>query len=262
MAPVLVKTYSEDGTLLRLEINRPQAKNALDETLIKDLTQDIVSAARDPNLRAVILTGSGDAFCAGTDIEWMEALALGNSDNDTRRLANLLYQIWSCPVPVIARINGIAFGAGVGLAAAADIAVASEDALFSLPAVRLGVVPAVIGPFVTEAIGIRHARRYALTGETFSAMEARRIGLVHAVCVDAHLDATIAEIIDGIKCGAPGAIRETKCAINQFGESPPSQHLLNEAAKFSARIRKGDEAAEGLRAFTENRLPAWQDDKK
>ncbi|WOI54132.1 enoyl-CoA hydratase-related protein [Parvularcula sp. LCG005] len=255
-SPIL--DQSEDAGIVTVTMNRPDVHNALDEALIAELTQTIVSLARRTDVRAVILTGNGPSFSAGTDISWMERLAAGKSADDARRLANLLFQIRSCPKPTIAKINGAALGAGIGLAVACDILVADDEAQFAFPAVRLGMVPAVIGPFVTEAIGVHQARRYFLTGESFSAEDARRIGLVHAICLGAHLDETVGGFVEQLLAAGPQSLRETKSLINAFGEAPVGQAILDEAAKASARIRRTDEAREGLSAFIEKRPASWQ----
>ncbi len=188
----------------------------------------------------------------------MKDLSEGAAASDVRRLSNLLFQIRGCPKPVIAKINGAASGAGVALAVACDMAVAHDEAQFSLPAVRLGNIPAVIAPFVIEAMGMHQARRYLLTGETFTALEARRLGVVHAVAAPPQLHATVDAMIDELLKGGPSAIAETKMLITRFGDLPPSERLLDAAAKESARVRRTDEAREGLAAFIEKRPPNWR----
>lgn len=261
MSTELVTSISAEGSVATLELNRPDACNALNGDLIARLTEEIVAIGRSPTVRVVILTGNGPNFCAGTDIQWIEQLGRAEIDTDAKRLANLLSHIRSCPKPVIAKINGNSAGAGVGLIAAADIAVTEDSALFSLPAIRLGMIPSVIMPFVTEAIGLRHARRYALTGEAFDASEARRIGLAHAVCIAAHLDQTVNRIVGEIVCGGPDAITETKSFMTEHCARSLTPALLKEAWKASGRLRTADEACEGLRAFLEKRLPRWRRSK-
>lgn len=261
MSPQLISTLSADQRIATLILNRPEARNALNAELISELTQAIATLPRNPNLRAIVITGKGDAFCAGTDVTWMRDLARGQADEDARRLSSLLFQIRNCPCPVVARVNGAAIGTGVGLLAAADIAVAHEDVLFQLPAVRLGVVPAVITPFLIEAMGVRHTQRYAITGEPITALDARRVGLVQAVCLDAHLDETIRGMTDGILKGGPTAVRATKTVIKEFRSRELGPKLLDEASKFSAKIRKTEEAQEGLHAMMEGELPSWRKDE-
>ena len=242
-----------------LTLNRPRVRNALDDALLAALTQAIVQLARNADAKIIVLAANSDSFCAGTDITWMEHLAKQQPADDARRLANLLMQVRNCPKPTIARVHGPAIGAGVALAVAADIVVSADETHFALPAIRLGAVPAVIAPFIAEAIGVHHAKRYLMTGEDISAEEARRLGLVHAICHPAHLDATISRFIDDLLKGGPTALKETKALLNLFGSAPLDANLLNEAAKVSARIRKTDEAREGLAAFTEKRPADWVD---
>ncbi len=254
--PVLKKI--DDRGVATLTLNRPHVRNALDDEMLSGLTQNVAQLARDDGVRVIVLTGAGDAFCAGTDISWMEHLAQGKPADDARRLANTLFQLRACPKPTIARVNGAARGAGMALAIACDIAVAAEESDFALPAVHLGAVPAVIGPFITEAMGVHQTRRYALTGENFSALDARRLGVVHAVSLLAQLDDTIDRFVADLIKGGPVAQKETKALINEFGTKPVSQKTLSEAAKISAKIRKTDEAKEGLAAFIEKREPSWR----
>lgn len=248
----------DDRGVATLTLNRPAQRNALDDVLLAQVTQQMAHWARSDQVRVVVITGAGDAFCAGTDISWMEHLAADKHADDARRLATCLYQIRNFPKPVIAKVNGPAMGAGVGLAVACDLVIAAEEAQFALPAVHLGAVPAVIGPFIAEAIGVQQTKRYVLTGETFSAMDARRLGLAHAVALGAQLDETVEGFVANLLKGGPLALTETKMLLNEFGASPPSTALLNEAAKISARVRRTDEAKEGLAAFIEKRAPHWR----
>lgn len=243
--------------VVTLRLNRPAVRNALDDAMLGALTQEIATASRRAEARVIILTGEGEAFCAGTDVSWMEQLARGQPADDARRLANLLFQIRHCPKPVVARINGAAIGAGLAVAVACDIAVADDAAMFALPAVRLGTVPAVIGPFLIAAMGVHHVRRFVLTGESFDAAEARRLGAVHAICHATQLDATVDRFVGDLLAGGPGAQRETKALLNAFGQASLSATLLAEAAKVSARVRRTDEAREGLAAYIERRRPNW-----
>lgn len=254
-------SVTSQGPVVTLGLNRPAARNALDEELIVGLTEAVVRLGRDERVRVIVITGDDDAFCAGTDVAWMEHLAATQTANDARLLANLLHHLRTCPKPTIAKVAGATIGAGVALAVACDIVVSAEEASFALPAVHLGAVPAVIGPFMVEAMGIHQFRRYSLTGETFSGMEARRLGVAHAVCLGAQLDATTDGLIEHLLRGGPIAQRETKSLINAFGTAPVTTSLLAEAAKVSTRIRRSPEAKEGLRAYIEKRPAAWRSDK-
>jgi len=237
-----------DGAVLRITLARPERRNAFDAALIAELTKAFADVG---DARAVVLAGDGPSFSAGADVEWQRAaLDLTSDENveDAFRLYRMLETIDSSPAPVVARIHGFALGGGSGLAACADIAVAAEDAVFGFSEVKLGIVPAVISPFVLPKIG-QAARRYFLTGERFDAATALRIGLVHEVAadVDAAVDAVVTELLSG----GPGAVRAAKRLVR---ERPDGE----EAAHVAAKLRAGDEGQEGLRAFLERRTPSWR----
>jgi methylglutaconyl-CoA hydratase len=232
-----------DGDVLRVTLARPERRNAFDAELIADLTAAFADVG---DARAVVLAGEGESFCAGADIEWQRsAINLSYEENveDALRLYRMCETIDRCPAPVVARIQGYALGGGSGLAACADIAVAATDATFGFTEVKLGIVPAVISPFVLPKIG-QHARRYFLTGERFDAQTALRIGLVHDVTDD--LDATVQRVVDELLASGPTAVREAKTLIR---ERPGG----DETAQIAARLRTGDEGQERLRAFLERR---------
>jgi enoyl-CoA hydratase/carnithine racemase len=238
-----------DGSLLRVTLARPEKRNAIDAALIAELTEAFADVG---DARTVLLSGEGASFSAGADIEWMRASAeLTEDENraDALRLRRLLQSVDACPAPVIARVQGNAFGGALGLVATADIALASEDAVFAFSEVRLGIVPAVISPFVLARIGPGHARRYFLTGERFGAEEARRIGLVHDVAVD--LDAAVAATVDALLASGPEAVRAAKQLVL---DAP----LGDETAARIAERRASSEGQEGLAAFLEKRAPAWR----
>jgi methylglutaconyl-CoA hydratase len=232
-----------DGDVLRVTLARPERRNAFDAALIADLTQ----AFRDVgDARAVILAGEGETFCAGADIEWQRsAIDLTYEENvdDALRLYRMCEAIDRCPAPVVARIQGYALGGGSGLAACADIAIAATDAVFGFTEVKLGIVPAVISPFVLPKIG-PHARRYFLTGERFDARTALRIGLVHEVAED--LDAAVHVVVDQLLGSGPSAVREAKKLVRERPDG-------DETARIAARMRTSDEGQERLRAFLERR---------
>jgi methylglutaconyl-CoA hydratase len=246
MAAVRVE---RDETLLRVTLARPEKRNAIDPALIAELTEAFSDVG---DARAVILGGEGDSFSAGADIEWMRASAeLSEEDNraDALRLRHLLQSVDGCPAPVIARVQGHAFGGALGLLATADIVLASGDALFAFSEVRLGIVPAVISPFVLTRIGPGPARRYFLTGERFDAEEALRIGLVHHVAAD--LDAAVADVVDALLAGGPEAARAAKRLVL---DAP----LGDETVERIAERRASAEGQEGLTAFLEKRPPSWR----
>ena len=238
-----------DGPVIRVTLARPERRNAFDPELIAELTEAFDGAG---DVRAVLLAGDGLSFCAGADLEWMRASAgLTYEENveDSRRLLRLLEAIDGCPAPVVARIQGHALGGGAGLVACADIAVSAEDAVFAFSEVKLGLIPAVISPFVLAKIGPSAARRYFLTGERFDAATALRIGLVHDVVAD--LDGEIERVLAELLTAGPEAVRAAKLLVR---DRPAGI----ETARRIAEQRASTEGQEGLRAFLEKRPPAWK----
>ena len=236
------------GAVLRVTLARPERRNAFDAALIAELTEAFGDVA---DARAVVLAGEGPSFCAGADVEWQRsAIDLSYDDNvaDALRLYGMLEAIETCPAPVVVRVHGYALGGGSGLVACADVALAAEDAVFGFSEVKLGIVPAVISPFVLAKIGPA-ARRYFLTGERFDAETALRIGLVNEVAgdVDKALDAVLREFLSS----GPEAARAAKRLVR---ERPGGVG----AAQLAARLRTSPEGQEGLRAFLEKREPAWR----
>ena len=236
-----------DGEILRVTLARPERRNAFDAGLIAELT-DAFSDVGDA--RAVLLTGEGPSFCAGADVEWQRAsidLSYEENVEDALRLFRMVEAVDSCPAPVVCCVHGYALGGGSGLVAASDIAVAWPDAVFGFTEVRLGIIPAVISPFVLPKIG-EHARRYFVTGERFDAHVALRIGLVSEVAVDA---GTRSEAIIGdILAGGPIAVREAKRLVRERPQGIATAHI-------AAERRTSDEGQDGLRAFLERRPPGW-----
>jgi methylglutaconyl-CoA hydratase len=239
-----------DGRVLRIVLARPERRNAFDAELISALTEAFAEVG---DARAVVLAADGPSFSAGADIEWQRAsigLAYDENVADALRLHAMLAAIDSCPVPVVARIQGYALGGGSGLAAAADIAVAGDDAVFGFSEVRLGIIPAVISPFVFAKIGSGAARRYFVTGERFGADVALRIGLVSAVSDE--LDADVDSVLADVLASGPQAVRAAKRLAR---ERPSHGPVL---ARIAAERRTSAEGQEGLRAFLEKREPEWR----
>ena len=249
------------GGVATVELNRPEAHNAFDATLIAELTAAFAALGADEAIRAIVLTGAGRSFSAGADLPTMRrSLDLPAEENraDAERLAALFETIDACPRPTIARVNGAAYGGGIGLIAVCDVAIAAEGATFAFTEVRLGIAPAVIGPYVLRRIGEGHARALFLTAARFDARHAREIGLVQRVVATADLDAAVAEQIALLRAAAPGAVAATKGLIRQLrGMAAPEAHAATTA--LIARLRTGAEGQEGLRAFLEKRPPAWAD---
>jgi methylglutaconyl-CoA hydratase len=232
-----------EGEVLRVTLARPERRNAFDAALIAELTDAFAYVG---DARVVVLAGDGETFCAGADIDWQRsAIDLTYEENvaDALRLYRMCETIDRCPAPVVARIQGYALGGGSGLAACADIAVAARDATFGFTEVKLGIVPAVISPFVLPKIG-QHARRYFLTGERFDAETALRIGLVSEVADD--LDAAVHAVVEQLLSSGPNAVREAKTLVRERPDG-------DETAAIAARMRTSDEGQQRLRAFFERK---------
>ena len=241
-------------------LNRPDIHNAFDETLIANLTAVFVSLDDNPDVRAVVLAGAGKSFCAGADLNWMKRMsAFGHEENlaDADALAAMLRSLYALSKPTIARVSGAAYGGGVGLVAACDIALAVPEATFALSEARLGLIPATIGPYVIEAIGARQARRYFLTAERFDASEARRIGLVHEIAAADTIDARINALIATLKTGGPTAQLECKALIRGVAHRPIDDDVIAGTARHIAAVRASPEGREGVAAFLGKRKPAW-----
>jgi len=248
------------GSIHRIVLDRADRRNAFNDAMIAGLTEAFRGAGSDPDARVVILAGEGEAFCAGADLEWMRRAAdLSEEQNraDARRMADMFESIASCPRPVIARVHGGCLGGGVGLVAACDIAIAARDAVFGFSEVRLGLVPAVISPYVLAKVRAGDASRYFLTGERFDADEALRIGLVQIVVEAGNLDATVDALVAEIAQGAPGAQAEAKRLLREIPPLDPDAAKETTTA-WIARLRASAEGREGIRAFLERRAPAWR----
>ncbi|QVQ28987.1 enoyl-CoA hydratase/isomerase family protein [Achromobacter deleyi] len=250
-----------DGPIARLTLNRPEMRNAFDDTLIAALTAAVKEAAAAPQVRVLLLTGAGKAFCAGGDLNWMRKMAtLTDAENraDATRLADMLHAIWACPKPVVACVNGDAYAGGMGLVAACDIAVAADTAHFCLSETRLGLLPATISPYVIRAMGERAANRYFLTAERFDAATALRLGLLHEVTPPAQLHDTAEAICRTLCANGPGAVQASKRLVRDFAGRPMDAGLIADTVERIAAIRSTDEAKEGVTAFLEKREPSWR----
>lgn len=245
--------------VVTLTLDRPARKNAFDDTLIATLAQELDRLAEDRAVRALVLTGAGSAFSAGADLDWMRRAANWSAaDNlaDARRLEALLTALDRFPRPTIARINGAAIGGGVGLVAACDIAIAAEHAVFAMSEVRLGLVPAVVAPFVRRAMGERPCRRLFLTAERFAASEALRLGLVHEVVAADDLDPAVDAVLHDLVRGGPEGLAEAKTlllALRDLGQAAAAERTT----EVIADRRASAEGREGVSAFLEKRRPAW-----
>jgi methylglutaconyl-CoA hydratase len=237
------------GSVLRVTLSRAERRNAFDAGLIAELTDAFADVG---DARAIVLAGEGPSFCAGADVDWQRSsvdLSFEENVEDAMRLYRMLESVDSCPAPVVARVQGYALGGGSGLVACSDIAVAAEDAVFGFSEVRLGIIPAVISPFVLRRIGPGAARRYFLTGEQFGAQVALRLGLAHEVTPD--LDDAVEGIVAAILAGGPEAVRAAKRLALERPEGL-------DTARIAAERRTSQEGQEGLRTFLEKRDPSWK----
>lgn len=258
--PVLIDI--DDG-VATVTLNRPRVHNAFDDALVEALTEALRSVEAERGVRAVVLTGEGASFSAGADLNWMRRMvAAGEKDNrkDARRLAKLMRTLNHLPKPTVARVNGAAYGGGVGLVACCDITIAAKEAKFGLTEVRLGLVPAAISPYVIDAIGGRQARRWFLTGEIFDAEAALRMGLVHQVVAARQLDAAVEAQLALLRGAGPEAVVQAKALVQRVvhPDGKARRSLDEDNADLIARLRVSPEGQEGLTAFLAKRRPAWQ----
>lgn len=253
-------TLARHGHIARVTLNRPDVRNAFNEALIAELTQAFTTLAQDPTLRAVVLAAEGKAFCAGADLNWMQAMAgysWEENHADATRLADMLWALYSCPVPVVARVQGDVYAGGVGLVACADVVVAVDTAGFCLSEARLGLLPATIGPYVARALGEQASRRYFVTAERFGAAEAQRLGLVHEVVAADALDAKVDELAAAITANGPAAVRACKQLVKDVAGREITPALRDDTARRIADIRASAEGRDGVQSFLAKRKPGW-----
>jgi methylglutaconyl-CoA hydratase len=251
-----LETY---GPVARVALSRPEVRNAFDDVLIEELTRAFREAGEDAAVRVVVLSGDGASFCAGADVGWMRkagGYSRAENEADAEKMAKMLRGIDACPKPVVALAHGAAIGGGVGLVAAADIALAAEGTVFSLAEVKLGILPSVISPYVLRAIGPRAARELFLTGERFDAAEAFRIGLVHRVVPAGELEQAGRRKIAALLSSGPEAVGVAKRLIEEVAGKTPEEAMPLTVRTIAER-RASAEAKEGLTAFLEKRKPSW-----
>jgi methylglutaconyl-CoA hydratase len=245
--------YETRGDAAWITLNQPERRNALSEAMVADLLAHLRRAMVDPAVRVVVLTGAGPAFCAGADLK---AGGIGVASAAENPFVQVMQTIWDAPKPVVGRINGHAFGGGVGLAAACDLTVAADSATFAFSEVRVGVIPAMISVVVIPKLGIQNAMWLFLTGERFSAERAAALGLIHRAVPAAGLDAAVEEVIGMIRLGGPIAVREAKQLVRRIPTLSMQDGFDYAAAKVAA-LFASEEAADGMRAFAEKRKPRW-----
>lgn len=253
-----IRVEKEDA-VARVVLARPEVHNAFHPTMMQEIGEAFTALDQDDAVRVVVLASEGKSFSAGGDLNWMkESVTYTEAENeaDAQRLADMFRVLDTFSKPLLVRVQGVALGGGVGLLSCGDIVVAADTATFALTEVRLGIIPAVIAPYVVRKIGISQAGKYFLTSERFSAQVAQRLGLVHEVVAADQLDATVQTQIDHLLKGGPKAHIETKSLLRLIAHRDP-QDVAAETVKRIARIRVAAEAQEGVSAFFEKRKPNW-----
>ena len=262
---IAIERSGPNGAVARVTLTRPDVHNAFNASVIAELRTAFGGLARESptELRAVVLAGAGPTFCAGADLDWMRAamtLDVEGNEQDAMAMAEMFETLDTCPVPLIARVHGGAIGGGAGLCAVADVVIAEAGAKFGFTETRLGILPAVISPFVIAKIGETHARALFPAGRRFDAIRAQRIGLVHEVVEgEDALDAAVDAAVDDVLAAGPTAARAAKAIVREvrgLGHGSSKWHT----ARVIARQRVSEEAQEGFRAFVQKRRPAWQPD--
>jgi methylglutaconyl-CoA hydratase len=244
----------------QVTMSRAEVFNAFDETMIAELDFAFATLVEEADVRVIVLAGEGRHFSAGADLEWMQRASQASHEwnlADARKFAGMLARIEACPKPTVARVQGAALGGGVGLVCACDIAIAADNASLSVSEAKFGILPAVIGPYVTNAVGKRQARRLALTTARIGAAEALAIGLVQQVAPLAELDAAIDRTVADLLAGGPDAQREIKQLFAQLAVGPITPEVRELTAQTIARVRGTDEARDGFAAFLGKRPPRW-----
>ncbi len=254
-------SITHHGSVATVALNRPEVHNAFDDRLISELTDALQRLGADDAVRGVVLTGIGSTFSAGADLNWMRSMVDASESanrEDSLRLAKLMHTLNHLPKPTLARVNGSAYGGGVGLIACCDVAIGLDGAKFALSEVKLGLVPAVISPYVIAAIGSRHARRLFISGEVFSAAEAARIGLLHEVSSTEEFEANVDRILHFLLKGGPIAQHEAKqLVLRASADAGAAAQIDRDNAALIARLRVSAEGQEGLSAFLDKRQAAW-----
>lgn len=241
-------------------LNRPDVRNAFNDQVIAELTAVFRDLSADPQLRVVLLAAHGKAFCAGADLNWMRAMAGYSWDQnraDAQKLADMLWTLDQCPVPIVARIQGDCYAGGMGLACVSDVLVANDNVTFCLSEARLGLLPATISPYVIRAMGPQQSRRYMVTAERFSATQAHAMGMVHELVGPDALDAKVAEIVNTLVANGPAAVRACKKLVQDVAGREIDAGLRDETARRIADIRASDEGREGIASFLNKRAPNW-----
>jgi len=250
-----------DGAVARVWLNRPDVRNAFNDTVIAELSATFRELGADASLRAIVLGGRGKAFCAGGDLNWMRAMAGYSWEQnraDAQALADMLYTLYTCPLPLVGRVHGDCYAGGVGLAAVCDVLVAADGMQFCLSEARLGLLPATIGPYVMRALGEQASRRYFISAERFSAAEAQRLGFVHELASADTIDARVDAVVQALVANGPEAVKASKRLVQDLAGAPLTPELRADTARRIADIRASDEGREGVQSFLTKRAPRWQ----
>ncbi len=248
------------GPVATVTLSRPEVRNAFNDEVIAELSQAFVQLGDDAQARVIVLQAEGPAFCAGADLNWMRRMAdysREENEQDAQKLAFMLRTIYECPKPTIARVQGDVYAGGMGLVAACDMAVSVDTANYCLSEVKLGLIPATIGPYVIRAMGPRAAHRYFLSAERFDAAEALRIGFVHQLVPAERLDAAVDAWVQALLAASPNAIKECKKLVQYVADRDITRLLIDHTVKAIADIRASDEGKEGVQSFLNKRKPAW-----
>ncbi len=251
---------TRQGPVARVYLNRPDVRNAFNDAVIAELTVAFRDLGADPALRAIVLGGHGKAFCAGADLNWMRTMAGYSWEQnraDAQALADMLWAVYSCPLPVVGRVHGDCYAGGLGLAAACDVLVAVDGIQFCLSEARLGLLPATIGPYVVRALGAQASRRYFTTAERFASAEAHRLGFVHELCSAGELDDKVNAVVQTLLANGPAAVKACKRLVQDVAGQPLTAELREDTARRIADIRASAEGREGVQAFLQKRSPSW-----
>ena len=251
---------SAQGGIATVVLSRPDVRNAFNDEVIAELSQAFIQLGDDPQVRAIVLMAEGPAFCAGADLNWMRRMAdysREENEQDAEKLAFMLRTIYECPKPTIARVQGDVYAGGMGLVACCDMAVSVDTANYCLSEVKLGLIPATIGPYVIRAMGPRASHRYFLTAERFNAQEALRIGFVHEVVGADQLDTKVGEMVAALVAASPNAIKECKKLVQYVADRDITRLLIDHTVKAIADIRASAEGKEGVQSFLNKRKPNW-----
>jgi len=250
----------KDNDIATVALNRPEVHNAMNERLIKEITTCFKELANDEKTKVIVLTGKGESFCAGADLNWMKSMVMYSKEEnirDSRLLLDMYETIYSCPKPVIGKINGHAFGGGVGLIAVCDINIATVGSKFAFSEVKLGIIPSVISTYVVRRIGLSNMKRLFITGERFNSEYAKEIGLIDFVTEKDDFNSTVERYVDQLKSSSPKAIKEIKNLVNNYKKMDIEKYKEFTVEKIS-ELRVSEEGQEGMNAFLEKRRPKWE----